>query len=271
MVSDLTQELGKNFIEYAVAVNTDRAIPDAKSGLKPVARRILYDCYINGNVYAKKHVKCASIVGDTMGRFHPHGDSSIYGALVRLAEDWTMRYPLIDFHGNRGNRDGDGPAHYRYTEARLAKITEDGMLVGLKKKNVDYIPNYSESEDEPVTLPSYFPNLLCNPNTGIGVAMACNWAPHNLNEVAQAIYDYMDGKEPTLPGPDFPTGGIIINSKDIPTIMKTGRGSVKIRGKYKMEGNNIVFTEIPYGVITEPLIESIGKLCDDGEIVGYTK
>jgi len=268
--SDLTQELGVNFIEYAVAVNTDRAIPDAKSGLKPVARRILYDCYINGNNYTKKHVKCASIVGDTMGRFHPHGDSSIYGALVRLAEDWTMRYPLIDFHGNRGNRDGDGPAHYRYTEARLAKITEDGMLVGLKKKNVDYVPNYSESEDEPVTLPSYFPNLLCNPNTGIGVAMACNWAPHNLNEVAQAIYDYMDGKEPMLPGPDFPTGGIVINSKDIPAIMRTGRGSVKIRGKYHMEGNNIVFTEIPYGVITEPLIESIGKLCDDGEIVGIT-
>ena len=205
-----------------------------------------------------------------MGRWHPHGDSSIYGALVRLAEDWTMRYPLIDFHGNKGNRDGDTPAAYRYTEARLAKITEDGMLTGLKKKNVDFIPNYSESEDEPVTLPSYFPNLLCNPNTGIGVAMACNWAPHNLGEVAQAIYDYMDGKEPMLPGPDFPTGGIIINSKDIPNIMKTGHGSVKVRGKYIMEGSNIVFTELPYGVVTEPLIEAVGKLCDDGDIVGIT-
>ena len=268
--NDLTQELGKNFIEYAVAVNTDRAIPDSKSGLKPVAKRIIYDAYNTGCASNKAHVKCAAIVGDTMGRFHPHGDSSIYGALVRLAEEWTMRYPLIDFHGNKGNRDGDTPAAYRYTEARLAKITEDGMLVGLKKKNVDFIPNYSESEDEPVTLPSYFPNLLCNPNTGIGVAMACNWAPHNLNEVAQAIYDYMDGKEPMLPGPDFPTGGIVINSKDIPTIMKTGHGSVKIRGKYHMEGNNIVFTEIPYGVITEPLIEAIGKLCDDGDIVGIT-
>ena len=268
--NDLTQELGKNFIEYAVAVNTDRAIPDSKSGLKPVAKRIIYDAYNTGCASNKAHVKCAAIVGDTMGRFHPHGDSSIYGALVRLAEEWTMRYPLIDFHGNKGNRDGDTPAAYRYTEARLAKITEDGMLVGLKKKNVDFIPNYSESEDEPVTLPSYFPNLLCNPNTGIGVAMACNWAPHNLNEVAQAIYDYMDGKEPMLPGPDFPTGGIVINSKDIPTIMRTGHGSVKIRGKYHMEGNNIVFTEIPYGVITEPLIEAIGKLCDDGDIVGIT-
>ena len=270
MVSDVIQELGKNFIEYAVAVNTDRAIPDSRSGLKPVAKRIIYDAYITGCASNKAHVKCAAIVGDTMGRFHPHGDSSIYGALVRLAEEWTMRYPLIDFHGNKGNRDGDEPAAYRYTEARLAKITEDGMLVGLKKKNVDYIPNYSESEDEPVTLPSIFPNLLCNPNTGIGVAMACNWAPHNLNEVAQAIYDYMDDKEPMLPGPDFPTGGIIINSKDIPAIMKTGRGSVKIRGKYHMEGNNIVFTEIPYGIMTEALISSIGKLCDDNEIVGIT-
>ena len=268
--NDLTQELGKNFIEYAVAVNTDRAIPDSKSGLKPVAKRIIYDAYNTGCSSNKSHVKCAAIVGDTMGRFHPHGDSSIYGALVRLAEEWTMRYPLIDFHGNKGNRDGDTPAAYRYTEARLAKITEDGLLAGLKKKNVDFIPNYSESEEEPVTLPSYFPNLLCNPNTGIGVAMACNWAPHNLNEVAQAIYDYMDGKEPMLPGPDFPTGGIVINSKDIPTIMRTGRGSVKIRGKYHMEGSNIVFTEIPYGVVTEPLIEAIGKLCDDGDIVGIT-
>ena len=270
MLNDIVKELGTNFIEYAVAVNTDRAIPDAKSGLKPVAKRIIYDAYITGCTSAKPHVKCAAIVGDTMGRWHPHGDSSIYGALVRLAEEWTMRYPLIDFHGNKGNRDGDTPAAYRYTEARLAKITEDGMLAGLKKKNVDFIPNYSESEDEPVTLPSYFPNLLCNPNTGIGVAMACNWAPHNLGEVAQAIYDYIDGKEPILPGPDFPTGGIIINSNDIPNIMKTGHGSVKIRGKYIMEGSNIVFTELPYGVVTEPLIEAVGKLCDEGEITGIT-
>ena len=268
--NDLTQELGTNFIEYAVAVNTDRAIPDSKSGLKPVAKRIIYDAYISGCVSSMPHVNCAAIVGDTMGRFHPHGDSSIYGALVRLAEEWTMRYPLIDFHGNKGNRDGDVPAAYRYTEARLAKITEDGLLAGLKKKNVDFIPNYSETEDEPVTLPSIFPNLLCNPNTGIGVAMACNWAPHNLGEVAQAIYDYMDGKEPMLPGPDFPTGGIVINKSDIPAIMRTGHGSVKIRGKYHMEDNSIVFTEIPYGVVTEPLMEAIGKLSDDGEIVGIT-
>ncbi len=271
MVSDIVKELGTNFIEYAVAVNTDRAIPDAKSGLKPVAKRILYDAYISGFSSSKKYVKCALMVGDTMGRFHPHGDSSIYSALCRLAQDWTMRYPLIDFHGNLGNRDGSGPAAYRYTEARLHKLTEDGMLFGMKKGVVDYIPNYSENENEPVTLPSIFPNLLCNPNTGIGVAMACNWAPHNLNEVAQAIYDYMDGKEPMLPGPDFPTGGIIINKNDIPTIMRTGHGSVKIRGKYHMEGNNIVFTELPYAVITENLMKAIGGLCDNGEIQGITE
>ena len=270
MINDVLHELGTNFIEYAVAVNSDRAIPDSKSGLKPVAKRILYDAYNSGFSSSKPHVKCALIVGDTMGRFHPHGDSSIYGALVRLSQDWVMRYPLIDFHGANGNRDGDVPAHMRYTEARLAKITEDGMLTGIKKGVVDFIPNYSETEDEPVTLPSIFPNLLCNPNTGIGVAMACNWAPHNLNEVAQAIYDYMDGKEPMLPGPDFPTGGIIINKNDIPAIMRTGRGSVKVRGKYIIEDNKIVFTEIPYGVVTEPLIEAIGKLCDDGDITGIT-
>lgn len=268
MYNDLTKELGQNFIEYAVAVNSDRAIPDAKSGLKPVAKRIIYGTFDQGHSSAKPHVKCADIVGKVMGEWHPHGDSSIYGALVRLAQPWVMRYPLIDFHGSMGNRDGDGPAAYRYTEARLGKLAEDGMLCGIKKNNVDYMPNYSETKDEPVTLPSLFPNLLCNPNTGIGVAVACNWAPHNLGEVAQAIYDYMDGKEPTLPGPDFPTGGMIINKNDIPNIMKTGKGSVKIRGKYNIEDNNIVFYEIPYGVGTEDLMNEIGAAADEGKING---
>lgn len=268
MYNDLTKELGQNFIEYAVAVNSDRAIPDAKSGLKPVAKRIIYGTFDQGHSSAKPHVKCADIVGKVMGEWHPHGDSSIYGALVRLAQPWVMRYPLIDFHGSMGNRDGDGPAAYRYTEARLGKLAEDGMLCGIKKNNVDYMPNYSETKDEPVTLPSLFPNLLCNPNTGIGVAVACNWAPHNLGEVANAIYDYMDGKEPTLPGPDFPTGGMIINKNDIPNIMKTGKGSVKIRGKYDIEDNNIVFYEIPYGVGTEDLMNEIGAAADEGKING---
>lgn len=268
MYNDLVNELSINFIEYAVAVNTDRAIPDAKTGLKPVAKRILYGAFDGGFAYSKPHVKCANIVGGVMADWHPHGDSSIYGALVRLAQPWVMRYPLIDFHGSMGNRDGDGPAAYRYTEARLAKLTEEGMLAGIKKKNVDFIPNYSETKDEPITLPALFPNLLCNPNTGIGVAIACNWLPHNLREVAQAIYDYIDDKEPSLPGPDFPTGGQIINGNDLPGIVKTGRGSVKIRGKYNIEDNNIVFYEIPYGVATESLMEQIGAAADSERIKG---
>ena len=266
--NELVNELSTNFIEYAVAVNTDRALPDARSGLKPVATRILYGAYDGGRISSKPHVKCARIVGDVMGKFHPHGDSSIYGALVRLAQPWALRYPLIDFHGNMGNIDGDGPAASRYTEARLSKLSELGLLQGLKKNCVDFIPNYDETDEEPVTLPAIFPNLLCNPNTGIGVAMACNWLPHNLTEVANAIYAYMDGEEVTLPGPDFPTGGIIINKNDIPAIMKTGHGSVKVRGKYNIEKQNVIFYEIPYGTKTEDLLNEIGKASDEKVIEG---
>lgn len=271
MQNDLIQELGTNFIEYAVAVNTDRALPDAKSGLKPVAKRILWSAYEGGRTSNKPHVKSARIVGECMAAYHPHGDSSIYGAMVRLSQPWVLRYPLIDFHGNNGNIAGDGPAAGRYTEARLAKIAEDGLLAGVKKRNVDFIPNYDETLEEPVTLPAIFPNLLCNPNTGIGVAMACNWLPHNLNEVAEAIYQVMRGEEPVLPGPDFPTGGIIINKNDIPAIMKTGHGSVKVRAKYKVEKNNLVFFEIPYGATIEGLIAEIGEVCDKKEIEGISE
>ena len=266
--NDIYNELHTNFIEYAYAVNSDRAIPSAADGLKPVAKRILYSCLMEGRTYSKPHVKAARIVGDVMGKLHPHGDSSIYGAMARLSQDWIMRYPLIDWHGSNGNIVGDGPAAARYTEARLAKISEDGLLQGLKKNNVDFVPTYDELDKEPVVLPSYFPNLLCNPNSGIGVALACSWAPHNLIEVAQAINDYIDGKEPTLPGPDFPTGGIIINKNDIPTIMKTGHGSVKIRAKYKKEKNNLIFYEIPYGTNVESLIAEIGEVAE--EIEGIT-
>lgn len=266
--NDVKNELGKNFIEYAVACNTDRAIPDAKSGLKPVAKRILWSAYEAGRTFSKPHVKCARIVGDTMGAYHPHGDSSIYGTLVRLSQNWVLRYPLIDFHGSNGNIAGDGPAAARYTEARLSKLAEDGMLFGLKKRNVDFTKNYDETLEEPITLPAIFPNLLCNPNTGIGVAMACNWLPHNLGEVAQAIYDYMDEKEPMIPAPDFPTGGLIINGNDLPEIIKAGHGSVKIRGKYNIDKNKIIFYEIPYNTGTESLIAEVGKVCDDGEIDG---
>lgn len=267
---ELNHELGTNFIEYAAAVNSDRSIPDAKCGLKPVARRILYGALEGGRVSSKPYVKSARIVGDVMGQLHPHGDSSIYGALVRLAQDWVMRYPLIDFHGNVGSIGGDGPAASRYTGARLSKLSEDGLLIGLKKKNVNFVPNYDETMEEPETLPAIFPNLLCNPNSGIGVAMACNWAPHNLREVAQAIEDYMDGKTPVLPGPDFPTGGQIINKNDIPNIMATGHGSVKIRARYKVEKNQIIFYEIPYGTTIEGLIAEVGAACDNKELEGIT-
>lgn len=200
------------------------------------------------------------------------GDSSIYGALVRLSQDWVMRYPLIDWHGNNGNIAGDGAAHYRYTESRLSKLAEDGLLANIKKKNVDFMLNYTDTLEEPKTLPSIFPNLLCNPNSGIGVAVSCNWLSHNLKEVAQAIYDYLDGKEPSLPGPDFPTGGIVINKNDIPNIMRTGHGSVKIRGKYKIEKDkNIVFYEIPYGTTIEGLLTEIGKVCDSKDIEGISE
>lgn len=270
MQNDLTKELSTNFIEYAVAVNTDRAIPDAKSGLKPVAKRILWSAFEEKRFSSKPHVKAARIVGDVMGKYHPHGDSSIYGAMVRLSQPWVMRYPLIDWHGNNGNIAGDGPAAARYTEARLSKIAEEGMLNGIKKNNVDFIPNYDETLEEPVTLPSAFPNLLCNPNTGIGVAMACNWAPHNLNDVAKAITDYLDGLTPMLDGPDFPTGGLIINKNDIPKIMETGHGTVKIQARYNIEGNKIIFYEIPYGETIEGLIAQVGKACEDKEIEGIS-
>lgn len=268
MSLDVTKELSQNFIEYAVAVNSDRSIPDAKSGLKPVARRILFGAFDSGRTSNKPYVKNARIVGDVMGALHPHGDSSIYGALVRLAQPWVMRYPLMDFHGNRGSQSGDGPAAMRYTEGRLAKISEEGMLKGLKKDAVDFMPTYDDSGEEPITLPAVFPNLLCNPNSGIGVAMACNWACHNLREVEQAIVDYIAGNEPMLPGPDFPTGGTIINKNDIPMIMKTGHGSVKIRANYTVKKNIITITEIPYGTTVEALLDEIGAYCDENPTTG---
>lgn len=268
---ELTHELGTNFINYAMAVNTDRSIPDATTGLKPVHKRILYCALDDGLTSNKKHVKCANIVGSMLAKWHPHGDSSVYEALVRLSQPWVMRYPLIDFHGNQGNQCGDGPAAYRYTECRLAKISEDGMLAGVKKHCVDFQPNFDETRDEPINLPAIFPNLLCNPNSGIGVAMACSWAPHNLNEVAAAINDYLSGKEPMLLGPDFPTGGTILNKDDVPKIMTSGKGTVRIRAKYTHEGNDIIFYEIPYGVTVEKIMQELNELSDiEGALDGVT-
>ena len=269
---ELTHELGTNFINYAMAVNTDRSIPDATTGLKPVHKRILYCALDDGNTSNKKHVKCANIVGSMLAKWHPHGDTVVYDALVRLAQPWIMRYPLIDFHGNRGNQIGDPPAHYRYTECRLAKISEDGILDGVKKHCVDFVPNFDETREEPVNLPAVFPNLLCNPNSGIGVALACSWAPHNLREVAAAINDYLDGKEPMLPGPDFPTGGLVLNKDDIPKIMSTGKGTVRIRAKYECDGNDIIFNEIPYGLTVEKVVQELNDLADiEGKLDGVSE
>lgn len=269
--SDLIEELGSNFIEYAVCCNTDRAIPDATSGLKPVAKRILWGAHQMGASSSKPHVKSATIVGEVMGKYHPHGDSSIYQAMARLAQDWVMRYPLIDWHGGKGNIIGAGPSADRYTEARLSKLAEAGMLQNINKKNVKFGLNFSDTLDEPDTLPSIFPNLLCNPNSGIGVALACNWAPHNLKEVTQAICNYIDGKEPMLPGPDFPTGGTIINKDDIPAIMQTGHGTVKVRGNYRIEKNKIIFYEVPYGVTIEPLKDEVSAVCNEKQIEGISR
>ena len=261
MSLDLTHEMSQNFIDYAAAVNMDRAIPDV-TGLKPVARRILYGAYANGRTSSKPYVKNARIVGDVMGSYHPHGDSSIYEALVRLSQDWVMRYPLIDFHGNQGSINGDGPAAHRYTEGRLAKLSEEGLLAGIKKNNVPFMPTYDDADEEPTILPAIFPNLLCNPNAGIGVAMACKWGCHNLKEVEKAILAYMNGEEPSLPGPDFPTGGVVINKNDFANIMKSGKGSVKVRAKYSVKGQIITITEIPYETTIEKILDDIDSVTE---------
>lgn len=262
---DVCQELGQNFIDYAYAVNSDRAIPSAADGLKPVARRILWGMD-QAKVFSNKaHVKCATVVGKVMGDYHPHGDSSIYDAMTRLAQEWSMRYPLIDWHGNKGGITGDGAAAYRYTECRLEKLAEIGFLANLNKNVVDMQPNYSEVLDEPVLLPAIFPNLLCNPTEGIGLAMACKWLPHNLNDIAGIIKNYIENENLDYSNlyPDFPTGGTIINQDEISKIYETGKGKVVVEAKYKEEKrgtkNLLVFYEIPFQVYLEPLLEQINK------------
>ena len=271
-------EVEQSFLDYSLSVITDRAIPSAEDGLKPVARRILWDMFDKGYMNNKKFVKCAQPVGDTMGRFHPHGDSSIYGALVWLSQPWNMRYPLIVFHGNNGSRDGDEAAAYRYTECKLSKIGEE-MLADIKKNTVDWQLAYTDIENEPIYLPGRIPNLIVNGTSGIAVAMACSFAPHNLSEVMDAatfltqnpnceikeILNYISG-------PDFPTGGTIINKDELPTAYLTGKGRARIRGEYKVEsdkrGDRIVFTSIPYKVSKEDLVTEIDKLCEEGKFEG---
>ena len=255
---EICQEMGQNFIDYAYAVNTDRSIPSAADGLKPVHRRILWSMYKEKNTSDKAHVKCARVVGDVIGKYHPHGDTSVYDAMTRLAQEWNVRYPFIDWHGNKGNIGGDGAAAMRYTEARLESLAQDGMLQNLNKNVVDMQPNYSEDLEEPVLLPALFPNLLCNPNSGIGVAMACNWLPYNFKElVTTIIIPHLKGQTTDYEHicPDFPTGGNIVNKKNVVTINNTGRGSIIVEGQWKQEKrknkNLIVFYEIPYGTKIE--------------------
>ena len=273
-------EVEQSFLDYSLSVITDRAIPSAEDGLKPVARRILWDMFDKGYMNNKKFVKCAQPVGDTMGRFHPHGDSSIYGALVWLSQPWNMRYPLITFHGNNGSRDGDPAAAYRYTECKLSKMGEE-MLADIKKNTVDWQLAYTDAEDEPIYLPGRIPNLVVNGTSGIAVAMACSFAPHNLNEVMDAVIHITqnpncEAKEILnfITGPDFPTGGTIINKDELPAAYLTGKGRARIRGEYVVEsdkkGDSIVFTSIPYKVSKEDLVTEIDKLCEEGKLENIT-
>ena len=274
----IIEEVEQSFLDYSLSVITDRAIPSAEDGLKPVQRRILWDMFDKGYRNDKKFVKCAQPVGDTMGRFHPHGDSSIYGALVWLSQKWSMRYPLIDFHGNNGSRDGDSPAAYRYTECKLSQVGEE-MLADIKKNAVDWQLAYTDEEEEPTYLPGCIPNLLVNGTMGIAVAMACSFAPHNMNEIMDASIKLLDNPEATIndlmeciTGPDFPTGGLLINKDELASAYKTGKGRARIRGEYVIESDkgkdSIVFTSIPYKVSKEDLIIEIDKLCETGKIDG---
>lgn len=270
----IVEDVEQSFLDYSLSVITDRAIPSVEDGLKPVQRRILYTMGEDKFTNDKPHVKCARIVGDTMGRYHPHGDSSIYGALAIMSQPWAMRYPLIDWHGNNGSRDGDGPAAARYTEARLSKIAQE-TLNNIKKNTVNWIPNYDETTQEPEYLPGLFPNLLCNGTTGIAVAMACSFAPHNVKETMNAIIEYLRGEAKTnedlikfIAGPDFPTGGTIINQNELKDIYFTGKGRVRIRADYIVEKNNLIFTSIPYKVSKEDLLQEIDTLCEKEEIKG---
>ena len=283
---DLKKTMEKSYIDYAMSVIAARALPDVRDGLKPVQRRILFSMEELNVGPDKPHRKCARIVGDTMGKYHPHGDSSIYGALVNMAQDWSMRAILVDGHGNFGSVDGDGAAAMRYTEARLSKISVE-MLADINKDTVDFVPNFDETEKEPVVLPSRFPNLLVNGTTGIAVGMATNIPPHNLGETISAVVKLIDNKienerdteiEELLPivkGPDFPTGGVILGMRGIEEAYRTGHGKVIVRGVTNIEPmengkSRIIVTELPYLVNKARLIEKIAELVKDKKIEGIT-
>ena len=284
---DLKKTMENSYIDYAMSVIASRALPDVRDGLKPVQRRILYAMIELNNGPDKPHRKCARIVGDAMGKYHPHGDSSIYGALVNLAQEWSTRYPLVDGHGNFGSVDGDGAAAMRYTEARLSKISME-MLADINKNTVDFIPNFDETEKEPVVLPSRFPNLLVNGTSGIAVGMATNIPPHNLREVINAVVKIIDNEVEEdrkteieeilniVKGPDFPTGAMILGTRGIEEAYRTGKGKIKVRAVTNIEAmpngkNRIIVTELPYMVNKARLIEKIAELHRDKKIDGITE
>ena len=283
---DLKKTMETSYIDYAMSVIASRALPDVRDGLKPVQRRVLYSMIELNNGPDKPHRKCARIVGDTMGKYHPHGDSSIYGALVNMAQDWSTRYPLVDGHGNFGSVDGDGAAAMRYTEARLSKISME-MLADINKDTVDFMPNFDETEKEPTVLPSRYPNLLVNGTSGIAVGMATNIPPHNLREVIAAVVKIIDNQVledreteieeilKIVKGPDFPTGGMILGTSGIEQAYRTGRGKIRVRAITDIEPmqngkNRIVVTELPFMVNKARLIEKIAELVRDKKIDGIT-
>ena len=282
---DLKKTMENSYIDYAMSVIVARALPDVRDGLKPVQRRVLWSMIELGNTPDKPHRKCARIVGDTMGKYHPHGDSSIYGSLVNMAQEWSTRYPLVDGHGNFGSVDGDSPAAMRYTEARLSKISME-MLSDINKDTVDFVPNFDETEKEPSVLPARIPNLLVNGTTGIAVGMATNMPPHNLREVIGAcirmIDDEVEGKETTVDelmtivkGPDFPTGACILGRKGIEEAYRTGRGKITVQAVARIETKDngrtqILISELPYLVNKARLIESIADLVRNKKIDGIT-
>ena len=278
--NNIVKEIKKSFIDYSVSVITSRAIPDLRDGLKPVHRRILWSMYENGYTPDKPHRKCATTVGNVMGRYHPHGDSSIYEAMVRLAQDFNERYMLIDGHGNFGNIEGDGAAAYRYTESRLSKISLE-LLKDINKDTVDMVPNFDELYKEPSVLPSKFPNILVNGTMGIAVGMATNIPPHNLGEVIDGCIAYIDNPEidtlglmQYIKGPDFPTGGIILGNSGIKKAYETGRGTITIRSKAEItekgNHNEIIITEVPYGVNTSDLKNRVAELVHNKIIDGIS-
>ena len=276
--NNIVDEVQSSFLEYSMSVIVARALPDLRDGLKPVHRRILYSMYNSGYTPDKQYRKCARIVGDVMGKYHPHGDSSIYEAMVRMAQDFSYRYMLVDGHGNFGNMDGDGAAAMRYTESKLAKISLE-LIRDIGKDTVNFVPNFDETEKEPEVLPSRFPNILVNGTMGIAVGMATNIPPHNLGEVIDGCVAYIDNKDITvsemmeyIKGPDFPTGATILGNSGIKKAYETGRGSITIRAKAEIEESNtkskIVITEIPYGVNTSDLKQKIAELVRDKVIEG---